>query len=95
MIYTGQSDDGSDIKFARGMYTSPCGEIWGNQPFTKEQRQYERDLDRYDRLHDYVRQNNRTFIGEHKLILDKKSELNRIDRQFILDNIDNLLTLKL
>ena len=32
-LYTGKSADGSDMYPAQGMYMSPDGEQWSNQPY--------------------------------------------------------------
>ena len=35
MIYSGKSEDGSDMYPVKGVYVSPDGEEWSNMPYTK------------------------------------------------------------
>jgi hypothetical protein len=70
MIFTGKSADGSDAYPVQGMYVSPDGEQWSNQPFTKEDKMW-------GQIYDHLAANLRSMRMEYDLIQQKKSKLSR------------------
>ena len=42
IILHGSSEDGSDAKEVKGVYSSPCGTYWSSKPITKEQKAFEK-----------------------------------------------------
>lgn len=90
MLYTGQSEDGSDAIQA-GVYLSPDGKEWSSEPYTEEQKQHEKDVNMYKGIITYLRekhQENKGFDGkllsEYHLVLHKKSKLTRKQRDWLV-----------
>jgi hypothetical protein len=77
MILTGRSEDGSDVYPAMGVFTSPDGEEWSNKPYTKEDKMWEK-------VYNHLSKNLRTLRDEYKMIMDKKSTLPRVLRDYIV-----------
>jgi hypothetical protein len=76
-LYTGKSADGSDMYPAQGMYMSPDGEQWSNQPYTEEDKMW-------GEIYPYLAYNRRTLRDEYKLIKEKKSPLSRRLRDYVV-----------
>jgi len=76
-IYTGQSADGSDMYPAQGVFVSPDGEQWSNQPYTKEDKMWME-------LYPYLAKNLRSLKDEYDLIQQKKSGLSKRLRDFVV-----------
>ena len=77
MILTGRSEDGSDAYPAMGVFTSPDGEEWSNKPYTKEDKMWEK-------VYNHLSKNLRTLRDEYEMIMDKKSTLPRVLRDYIV-----------
>ena len=76
-LYTGKSADGSDMYPAQGVFVSPDGEQWSNQPYTKEDKMWQE-------LYPYLAKNLRSLKDEYDLIQQKKSGLSRRLRDFVV-----------
>ena len=77
MILTGKSADGSDAYPAQGVFVSPDGEQWSNMPYTKEDKMWQE-------LYPYLAKNLRSLKDEYELIKQKKSQLSRRLRDFVI-----------
>ena len=77
MILTGRCEDGSDSYPAMGVFTSPDGEEWSNKPYTKEDKMWEK-------VYNHLSKNLRTLRDEYEMIMDKKSTLPRVLRDYIV-----------
>lgn len=77
MILTGKSADGSDAYPPMGVFVSPDGEQWSNMPYTKEDRMWQE-------LYPYLAKNLRSLKDEYELIKQKKSQLSRRLRDFVI-----------
>jgi len=77
MILTGKSADGSDAYPALGVFQSPDGEQWSNQPYTKEDKMW---LE----LYPYLAKNLRSLKDEYELVKEKKSNLSRRLRDYVI-----------
>ena len=77
MILTGKSADGSDAYPAQGVFVSPDGEQWSNMPYTKEDKIWQE-------LYPYLAKNLRSLKDEYELIKQKKSQLSRRLRDFVI-----------
>jgi hypothetical protein len=77
MILTGRSEDGSDAYPAMSMFASPDGEEWSNKPYTKEDKMWEK-------VYKHLSQNRRTLGDEYEMIMNKKSTLPRVLRDYIV-----------
>jgi hypothetical protein len=77
MIFTGKSADGSDAYPALGMFVSPDGKQWSNQPFTKEDKMWAQ-------IYNHLASNLRSLRMEYDLILNKQSTLSRRHRDYIV-----------
>jgi len=89
MFYTGSSEDGSDMR-RTGMYLSPDGQEWGSSPYTKDQKEHARQEGIFRDIISYLRQKygeNKDFDlkleEEYSLVLNKKSNLSRTQREFL------------
>jgi hypothetical protein len=76
MIYTGKSEDGSDAYPAQGVFVSPDGNEWSNQPYTKEDKMWQE-------LYPYLAKNLRPLKDEYDLVQQKKSQLSRRLREYV------------
>jgi len=76
MILTGKSADGLDAYPAQGVFVSPDGEQWSNQPYTKEDKMWQE-------LYPYLAKNLRSLRDEYELVLQKKSNLSRRMRDYV------------
>ncbi len=88
-IYYGQSADGSDAKEFEGVYHNEVTGMWSNNPqmiFTREEM---KDQRMYIFIYEYLAKNLRSLKDEYDLILAKKSELGRAQRDYIIDQIEN------
>lgn len=83
-IYRGKSADGSDIYPAQGVFVSPDGEQWSNQPYTKEDKMWQE-------LYPYLAKNLRSLKDEYDLIQQKKSDLSKRLRDFVVHLIETEL----
>lgn len=83
MIYTGKSADGSDAYPAQGMFVSPDGSQWSNQPYTKEDKMWQE-------LYPHLAKNLRSLKDEYELILQKKSTLSSRLRNYVKHLMINL-----
>ena len=77
MILTGKSADGSDAYPAQGVFVSPDGEEWSNMPYTKEDKMWQE-------LYPYLAKNLRSLKDEYDLIQQKKSDLSKRLRDFVV-----------
>ena len=90
MFITGWTDkDGNSLCYeSPGMYVSPCGEKWGNMPFTKEQKKidkvYSRFLFIFDKVTSHLTRTNRSILEEIELIKQNKSTLPRYCKDWLL-----------
>jgi hypothetical protein len=82
MIYTGKSEDGSDMREAEGVYVHPDGKQWSSQPWiiTKEDRMYWEIRNHID--------GKRSLQDEYDLVKAKKSTLSRTLRDFLVKFMD-------
>jgi hypothetical protein len=84
-FFTGHGDPNSPdfyIEEFRGMYISEDGGTWGNKPFTKNQRMY-------DRIYNHCAMHLRTFRDEYDLVMQKKSTLSADERAYLINIIEN------
>jgi hypothetical protein len=88
MLISGKSKDGSDARPFYGMFTSPDGETWGNQPFTEEQRLDYIEHETYWDIMNFHK-NQLSFEEIYELIIKKESKLSRRHREFVIDYIEN------
>jgi hypothetical protein len=77
MIFTGKSADGSDGYPAMGVFVSPDGEQWSNQPYTEEDRMWQE-------LYPELAKRLHSLKMEYDLVLAKKSTLTRRHRDFVV-----------
>jgi hypothetical protein len=77
MIFTGKSADGSDMYPAMGMFVSPDGKQWSNQPYTKEDRMWKA-------IYPELAKRLNSLKDEYELILNKKSTLSRRHRDYVI-----------
>ena len=77
MIFTGKSADGSDMYPAMGMFVSPDGEQWSNQPYTKEDKMWQE-------LYPELAKRLHSLKMEYDLVLAKKLTLTRRYRDFVV-----------
>ena len=77
MIFTGKSADGSDMHPAQGVFVSPDGEQWSNKPYTKEDKMWQE-------LYPHLAKNLRSLKDEYELVKQKKSNLSRRLRDFVV-----------
>ena len=77
MIFTGKSADGSDMYPAQGVFVSPDGEQWSNKPYTKEDKMWQE-------LYPHLAKNLRSLKDEYELVKQKKSNLSRRLRDFVV-----------
>lgn len=81
--YTGKSADGSDMKEVEGVYDYGNG-MWGNTPppgYGTKRSPIERMI---DELAEYLVDNERTIEEEYKLVEQKKSQLSKRMRDFVV-----------
>jgi hypothetical protein len=76
MIFTGKSDDGSDMYPIKGAYVSPDGKEWSNMPYTKEDKMWEE-------LYPYLAKNLISLKDEYELVINKQSKLSRRLRDYV------------
>jgi hypothetical protein len=77
MIFTGKSEDGSDMYPANGVYVNPDNDNeWSNKPYTQEDKMWEE-------LYPYLAKNLRSLRDEYELINQKKSPLGRRLRDYV------------
>jgi hypothetical protein len=76
MIFTGKSDDGSDMYPIKGAYVSPDGKEWSNMPYTKEDKMWEE-------LYPYLAKNLISLEDEYELVINKQSKLSRRLRDYV------------
>lgn len=76
MILTGKSADGSDAYPPMGMFISPDGKQWSNQPYTKEDKMWQE-------LYPYLAKNLRSLKDEYELVIQKKSNLSSRLRNYV------------
>lgn len=81
-IYTGSSADGSDAYPVEGMYVSPDGNEWSNQPYTEEDRMW-------NKIYHHLAKNLRSLQDEHELIKQKNSGLSSRLRSYVIQLIEN------
>ena len=81
-MFTGKSEDGSDMKEFEGLYEHPDGEQFSNQPWiiTKEDRMYWEIRGHID--------GKRSLQDEYDLVKAKKSTLSRALRDFLVKFMD-------
>lgn len=88
-FYTGNTADGSDMREIEGVYLSKDGKTWSNMPFKP---------DAEDRLYntclDHTWKNLRTFRQEYELIIQKKSQLPRSCRDYLVRRVENEIQLE-
>lgn len=77
MIFTGKSADGSDAYPAMGMFMSPDGKQWSNQPYTKEDRMWME-------LYPHLAKRLISLKDEYKLVKQKQSTLSRRLRDYVV-----------
>jgi hypothetical protein len=82
MMYSGTSEDGSDMYPTMGVFVSPDGEEWSSEPYTKEQKMYRE-------VYYHIAKNLRSLEDEYELIQQKKSELSTRLRNFVVYLIEN------
>lgn len=70
VIYSGTTEDGSDMYPTMGVFVSPDGNEWSSNPYTKEQKL---DLE----LYFHLSKNLRFIKEEYELIQQKKSILSK------------------
>lgn len=75
-IYTGKSEDGTDMYEAEGLYLSPDGNQWSNQPYTIEDKMWKE-------LYPYLAKNLRSLKDEYELVLNKQSKLSSRLRNYV------------
>lgn len=85
-IYQGRSANGEDA-IQVGMYISPDGKEWSNMPFTQEQREIEKTYRIHWKVWDWLRKNGRTMKEEYELIQQRKSNLSKVCREYVIDFI--------
>lgn len=76
-MYTGKSADGSDMYPAMGLFMSPDGNQWSNQPYTQEDKMWQE-------LYPYLAKNLRSLKDEYELIKVKKSDLSNRLRNYVI-----------
>ena len=76
MIYSGRSEDGSDMYPVKGVYVSPDEEEWSNMPYTKEDKMWEE-------LYPHLAKNLRSLGDEYELIKQKQSKLGTRLRNYV------------
>ena len=81
MILTGKSADGSDAYPAQGVFVSPDSEQWSNKPYTKEDRMWQE-------LYPYLAKHLRSLKDEYELIKQKKSNLSKRLRDYVVHLIE-------
>ena len=77
MIFTGKSADGSDMYPVMGMFMSPDGEQWSNQPYTKEDRMWQE-------LYPHLAKRLISLEDEYQLVKQKQSTLSRRLRDYVV-----------
>jgi hypothetical protein len=82
MIYTGKSADGSDMYPAMGLFVSPDGNQWSNQPYTKEDKMWKE-------LYPYLAKNLRSLKDEYELVKENKSKLTFRLRNYVISLMEN------
>ena len=92
VILHGSSADGSDARVFRGVYTNPNNDNeWSSAPYTKEQRDFEREDNRQHRLYmevlDYM-DGTYTLDDVKKQIDDKVCSLPGRCRRYVLVHYD-------
>jgi hypothetical protein len=60
-----------------GMFASPDGEEWSSEPYTKEDKMWEK-------VYNHLSKNLRTLRDEYEMIMNKKSTLPRVLRDYIV-----------
>lgn len=84
MFITGTGKDFSTARPVYGMFVSPDGETWGNMPFTKEQELDEKKFNKFWDIMNFYK-NKLEFPEIVELIKQKKCNLSRKDREFVLN----------
>jgi hypothetical protein len=84
MIFTGRSDDGSDMYPVMGSFVSPDGKEWSNMPYTKEDKMYQE-------LYFHLSKNLISIEEEYELVLIKQSKLSRRLRDYVKHLMENNL----
>lgn len=77
MILTGKSADGSDAYPPMGMFVSPDGEQWSNQPYTQEDRMWKE-------LYPHLAKKLISLEDEYELVKQKQSTLSRRLRDYVV-----------
>ena len=81
-MFTGKSEDGSDMREVEGVYVHPDGKQWSSEPWiiTKEDKMYWEIRDHID--------GKRSLQDEYDLVKTKKSTLSRALRDFLVKFMD-------
>jgi hypothetical protein len=92
VIETYSDSTGTLIWQGTAMYASPDGTGWSNMPYTKEQKQWDkerkRDLLFAERIIDFVERRQRTLRYEYQRIKDGTSTLQKKVQQWFLEHYD-------
>jgi hypothetical protein len=78
VMYSGTTEDGSDMYPTMGVFVSPDGNEWSSNPYTKEQKLYQE-------LYFHLSKNLRYIEEEYELIQQKKSLLSAILRKYVIN----------
>jgi len=92
MFYSGRTEDGSDMRESQGMYTSPCGNFWGSEPYTDEQKAHAKEYNYHTRMHNNIHDHLggcRSFQKEYELVKQNKSTLPKSLREYLINWIEN------
>jgi hypothetical protein len=89
MFVSGKTEDGTDARPVYGMFTSPDGEQWGNQPYTEEQRIDYKNHETYWDIMNFHK-NQLTFEEMYETIKKKESKLSRKHRDFVINYFEKL-----
>ena len=91
-FYTGKTADGSDMEEVEGMYLSPNGKEWSSvpykYPYIQENEKFtDKEHRLYWEIYDYLN-GKRSFRDEYNLILEKKSELSKAQRDYLIKQFE-------
>lgn len=96
VIETYSDSTGTLIWQGTAMYVSPDGTSWSNMPFTKEQKQWDkernRDLIFSERIIDFLEKKQRTLQYEYNRIKDNTSTLQKKLQKWFLEHYDETRT---
>lgn len=93
-FFTGSSSDGSDARRVWGVFVNPNNDNeWSTEPYNEEQKAFVREDNRQYRLKmsvvNYMKENKLSLDDLRDLVVSKKSNLSKIQRDYVLAHYDS------